>query len=191
MRRSSQRSDILFQNGDIYAESTCCCCLSPKTGTTILGIFVILQLLQWLNPDQYNLIGILINFALASCFIYMFTYDSEMSRRLVFIGYLICSIGTVTYGIHKSFMTIKEEKPWIQSCEKMKNSHGSLKQEGFASEEDCEERIRKIVFIGLICAYILTVFLAIHFNRVIYVHWKKWGQTKENGGTVNQRTNID
>lgn len=93
-----------------------------RAGTILLGIFSFLGLIQWLNQEAHLEYGKFYwpafggNLLVSLTFLATFVWDTELSRRVLFILYAVLSLLEVVCSTFVAFYKIGEEAPWKKAC---------------------------------------------------------------------------
>ena len=84
-----------------FTSQTCCCCISAKTGTKVLGFFAALGLLSQLT--EFNPLTLAANGVMTIAFLLMVMDDSASKRKLFFYCYLFGALVMYFFGIYQAY----------------------------------------------------------------------------------------
>ena len=93
-----------------------------KVGTIILGIFTILSLANWFQPEAaieygaWHWPAFVGDLMVAIAFVTMFVSDQEITRRVLFILYALYSVLEFGLSIPIVYHKIATDEPWKKAC---------------------------------------------------------------------------
>ena len=156
-----------------WQSSTCCCCISVRTGVMILGGLTWLNLLG--EIDEFYPIRLAATAVAAIAFLIMIMDDSESKRKLFFWAFIVATSVTYVFTIFLAFEKLEEVKPWNQACDDI-NKRGELKNIHATNIDECRETIRNMIHTFITVMMILNAVLSIHYMSVVYTFWKQHGK---------------
>ena len=165
-----------------WTTSHCCCCISVRTGTMIIGFFTLLSLFS--EIEHFMPLRLAVNGVAAIAFILMLMDDSEQKRRLFFYAAMISSVLQYCYALYVAFEKVDEQQPWRQACDDL-NRKGELKNIHANSMQECHATMQNIIHTAITIMFILFAIFNIHLYAVLYTHYKN--HSKDHADDIERR----
>ena len=167
-----------------WEASNCCCCISVRTGTMLLGFFTLLGLLNEIN--EFIPIRLAANGIVSVAFLLMVMDDTEGKRKLFFYCYAICTVIMYFFGIYVANERLQESKKWVEICDDM-NRKGQMQDFHTSTLAECQDKMKAIINTAVTIMFALALAVQCHFIAVIYAHFKNYGKDH---GDRNERTRL-
>ena len=125
----------------------------------------------------FNPILLMTNLAAVLAFIAMESKDTEQHRRHFFYTFSIHIIASFALGM----LTLSDrtsDSAIAYRCAEMQKD-GGFKEAFYRSMDECKQHQANVVLYAFWIGCILIGLLFLHFSRVVYTHWKRFGQSTE------------
>ena len=99
---------------------SCCCCISVRTGTMVLGVLTLLSLFEELN--EFLPLRMAANGVAAVAFVLLVLDDTEFKRKLFYYSYSACQCVIYSYTLYRALNGLEQEKPWVDACNQLSRS---------------------------------------------------------------------
>ena len=159
-----------------WTQKSCCCCISVKTGTMILGVCMLINLLK--EIEEFYPLRLAATATASIAFILMIFDDSEFKRKLFFYTFMIATLVIFYFSAVTTSEYLEKEAPWKKACDDVA-ADGGLKSFHTNNLEECHEKTSNIIYTAVITIFIISAIVHIHFFAVVYTHWKN--SDKDNG----------
>ena len=84
-----------------WTSKSCCCCISVKTGTILLGAMAMLGLLQ--EIEHFYPMRLAANGISTVAFVLMLLDDTDFKRKLFFYCFMLSSLFMYCFGLYDVF----------------------------------------------------------------------------------------
>ena len=181
-----------------------CCCFSVKTGTYVIGTFLVIDLIAEFWHPTVNWARWAVKLFVAWMFLWMYIKDTKSARMMFFIAYIAqIFLKPLVNAMTNDSDDPESDKAWNglhdfdklakEACEKMEKDDPKAAKE-WGTLDECTVKMKKVMWratitVGVLAA-IIWLAITIHFGLVIYTFWQNSDLPVEDGGTGEDKHEL-